>query len=325
MTDAVSFVLGSETRRVLLTRLAEGPASSREIVAAAPASESAVYDGLSRLAERELATETESGTWTLTGTGRLVAETVAHCDRVETVVDAAPEYWAHHDVGCLPERFRASIDRLVDCTVVRSPPEDPYRVARRTEEAIRDADAVAVVTPIYSDRYASAYVESEATDRRLVVTPEMVERLLRDQPPGPPTDAEELNIRVHPSSMGLTVTDSDVRFALPDCEGNYDADTAVTAESPDAIAWGRQLFDHYWSQATPAAEWIATELPELADAENSPASDDASGDASGERTDSHDGAATADESPVDGASPRDEASGGRSSDRASASDRPEDA
>lgn len=321
MSDAVAFVLGSETRRVLLSRLAEGPASSREIVAAVPASESAVYDGLSRLAEHELATETESGTWTLTGTGRLVAETVAHCDRVEAVLDAAADYWAEHDVGSLPQRFRASIDRLEDCTVEESPPEDPYRVARLTEEAIREADDVAVVTPIYSDRYASAYIESEASKRRLVITPEMTERLLRDQPPGPTGDADELNIRVHPSAMGMTVTDSKVLFALPDCEGNYDADTTVTAESPDAIAWGRQLFEHYWTQATPAEEYVLEELPELAGAENSPAADRVDADP----VDADDGPATED-SRVEEASPGDEPATGPSSDRAStASDHPDDA
>lgn len=275
MSDTVAFVLGSAARRAVLARLASGPASGRCIVDACDASESAVYDGLARLAEHDLATEADDGTWHLTGAGQLVAAAVQRCGRVDDIVASAPEYWATHDATSLPERFLRSIDRLRSCSVVSSPQEDPYRVARRTEAAIREGDTVAVVAPVYSDRHAEAFVESDAADCRLVMTPEMVERILRDDPAGPASDPEELSIRVQPASVSITLTDRELFLSLPECAGPLDTDTAVVADSAIALDWGRELFEHYWSRGTPVQEWVANQLPAVAaDSEHAPSRPD---------------------------------------------------
>lgn len=263
MTDAVAFVLGSDARRAVLTTLADGPASGRDVVEACDASESAVYDGFTRLVERDLAAESEEGTWRLTGAGRLVARTVERCERVERLIDAAPEFWASHEVECLPESFQERLDRFADCEVIHSPEEDPFRVARRFEEAIRDGATIDVLTPIYSDRTATAFAERDAVERRLVLTPEMVERILRDEPGGP-AELDGVEVRVQAASLGLTLTDAEVLVSLPDCEGGFDANAAIHATSDGALRWGRDLFEHYWRQATPVAEWTVRELPELA-------------------------------------------------------------
>lgn len=258
MPDAIPFVLGSSARRAVLARLADGPARRPTVVAECDASESAVYDGLVRLAERDLVTEDDDGEWRLTGSGRLIADAVAQCHRVEALVDVDPDYWATHDLSGLPERFRRSLDAMRDCEVVRSPETDPFRAVRRSETAIREGDSVAVVAPIYSDRHATAYVESEATDRRLVLTPETVARLLEDEPRGPDADGQSLSIRVHPASLSLTVTDEVVLLSLPDCGGVHDTDAVVVAEAERALEWGRECFEYYWQGGTPVEEWIAT-------------------------------------------------------------------
>lgn len=264
MADVVEFVLGSDARQEVLARLAEAPASGRTVVGSSEASESAVYDALSRLGDRGLATETEAGEWRLTGAGRLVVDAVTRCDAVGEVVAGDVDYWATHDPTGLPERFRRSIDRLAECEVVRSPGTDPYRAARRTERAIREAESVAIVAPVYSDRHAEALIESDAAQSRVVVTPEMIGRMLRDEPDGPDGDVGDVGIRVHPAAISLTVTDRALLFTLPDDDGAFDATTEVLAESPEAIRWGRRLFEHYWTDATPLREWVATELPEHA-------------------------------------------------------------
>lgn len=264
MTDVVEFVLGSDARREVLARLAQAPASGRTVVRGSDASESAAYDALARLANRGLAVETEEGTWRLTGAGRLVADAVARCTAVGEVVESDVDYWATHDATGLPERFRRSIDRLAGCSVVRSPETDPYRAARRTERAIREADSVSIVAPVYSDRHAEALLETDAAAARLVMTPEMVERLLRDEPDGPEGDLGEVAIRVTPAAVSMTVTDHQLLFSLPNEDGGFDATSEVVADAPEAIRWGRRLFEHYWTEATPVTEWIGRELPEVA-------------------------------------------------------------
>lgn len=265
MTGVVAFVLGSKARREVLARLADGDVGGRGIVAACDASESAAYDALGRLADRGLVAETDDGDWRLTGAGRLVADTVERCDRLDYVVGDDTEYWASHDPTELPERFRRSIDRLECCEVIRSPDADPYRAARTVERAIEAAQTVAIVAPVYSDRHAEALLETDAERRRLVMTPEMVSRLIEDEPAGPDAELGDLQVRVQPAAISMTVTDEQLLFSLPTPDGSFDATSEVHAEGEAAIRWGQRLFEHYWEQGTPVGEWIAREYPDAAD------------------------------------------------------------
>lgn len=266
MTDAVAFVLGSDARREVLGRLADGDVDGRGIVDACDASESAAYDALGRLADRGLVAETEDDTWRLTGAGRLVADTVERCERLDGVIGDDTEYWASHDPTGLPGRFRRSIDRLECCEVVRSPDEDPYRAARTVERAIADARTVAIVAPVYSDRHAEALLETDAERRRLVMTPEMVSRLLEDEPAGPDQELGDLQVRVQPAAISMTVTDERLCFSLPTPDGSFDATSEVLAGSDAAIEWGRHLFEYYWELGTPVGQWIGAEYPDAAHA-----------------------------------------------------------
>lgn len=270
MTGTVAFVLGSNARREVLARLADGKAGGAGIVAACDASESAAYDALGRLADRGLVAETDDGDWRLTGAGRLVADTVERCERLDAVIGSETAYWATHDPTELPERFRRSIDRLECCKVVDSPDEDPYRAARRTERAIETARTVAIVAPVYSDRHAEALLETDAERRRLLMTPEMVSRLLEDEPAGPDADLGDLQVRVQPAAISMTVTDERLLFSLPTPGGGFDATSEVLAERDAAIQWGRRLFEHYWERGTPVRQWIASEYPDAADAPHVP-------------------------------------------------------
>lgn len=262
MTDTIGFVLGSRARQEVLARLAVGDGTGREVVTTCDASESAVYDALSRLAERGYVAEGDDGAWSLTGTGRIVADAIERCERLDDVLDGDAEYWATHDPTGLPERFRRSIDRLECCEVIRSPDTDPYRAARRVARAIRAASDVAIVAPVYSERHATALLESDAERRRLVMTPRMVDRLVADQPTGPDADLDALSIRVQSAAVSVTVTDRRLLLSLPESDGSFDATAELLAESDAAIAWGRDLFEHYWERGIPIGRWLASEHPE---------------------------------------------------------------
>lgn len=261
MADAISFVLGSTARREVVSRLADGDGTGREVVTTCEASESAVYDALSRLAERGFVAETDDA-WGLTGAGRIVADAIERCERLDDVLGSDPNYWTTHDPTVLPERFRRSIDRLECCEVVRSPDTDPYRAARRVDRAIRAASDVAIVAPVYSERHAEALLETGAERRRLVMTPRMVDRLIADEPSGPDADLDDLSIRVQPAAASMTVTDRELLLSLPEADGSFDATSELLAEGDAAIAWGWDLFEHYWERGTPIGRWLASEHPE---------------------------------------------------------------
>jgi len=97
------------------------------------------------------------------------------------------------------------------------------------------------------------------------MTPDIVSRLIEDEPAGPDAELGDLQIRVQPAAISMTVTDEQLLFSLPTPDGSFDATSEVHTEGEAAIRWGRRLFEHYWEQGTPVGQWIAREYPDAAD------------------------------------------------------------
>ncbi|WP_435346945.1 helix-turn-helix transcriptional regulator [Haloarchaeobius sp. HRN-SO-5] len=254
-TKRVEFVYGSAARRQVLGALADSSRSRQAVVASASASESAVYDAMKRLEDRGLVYEGDDGMWAVTGTGRAVADLLDRVGTVESVVEDSAAYLDSHDLGVVPAAQRCELHRLEGCEVVDSPETDPFRAARRVRRAIDSADRVSVVAPVYDDRLAEALVDGDATDRRLVLTPELL-----DEPPdvddgdaGTDEDVllDRVDVRVAASSLAMTVTGGGVYLSLPLLDGSYDPSTELVAESPAAAAWGESVFETFWRKGTP--------------------------------------------------------------------------
>lgn len=249
-TNTFEYVYGSKARREALLALAASSRSRRAVVESCAASESSVYDALNKLAERGLVHQRGDAEWTPTGAGRVVADAIQQCGAIDEVLGADDEYWQHHDVSVVPERFRRSIGSLRGYEIVRSPNTDPYRANRTVAEAITAADSVAIMTPIYHDRFASALASSDATEKRLLMTPAMIEGIAESDPDPPRDGIEDVATRIGEFDLALTVTDDSILLSLPSMDGTYDPETELVARGETAVDWGRRLFDWYWREAT---------------------------------------------------------------------------
>jgi predicted transcriptional regulator len=257
-TQRVEFVCSSAARRQVLATLASGPRPRQAVVTSSSASESSLYDAMNRLEERGFVYGRDDGTWAVTGTGRAVADLLGRVTTVESVVEDASSYLDGHDLGALPEAQRRELHRLDGCEVVDSPDTDPFRAARRVERAIADAERVSVLAPMYDDRFADALVGDDTRDRRLVLTPEIL-----DSPPDVAegdggTDREALldqvDVRIAESPFAMAVTDDGVYLSLPHLDGSYDPRTELVAESAGAAEWGEAVFQTYWDAGAPVED-----------------------------------------------------------------------
>lgn len=257
--DLFEFVIGSDARRTVLRAIAASPASAQDVLEEVDASQSSVYAALSDLGEHGLATE-EDGEWSTTGSGRLVADSLDQLAGTAAVVESDQTYWERHDTTVLPRRHREDIHELAGCEVVRSPEADPFRSERRVEAAIRDADTVAIVAPVYHDRYAEAMMEADAGEVRLLMHSEMVARVVEERPAGPDGSLDHMDIRVTDANFSVVLTDDTVSLSLPLLSGGFEFDTDVIATDERAVAWGRRLFDDLWADAVPVERYVVEEL-----------------------------------------------------------------
>jgi predicted transcriptional regulator len=170
------------------------------------------------------------------------------------VLDEHDDYFASHDAAALPRWFRQSLGALAGCEHLTAPESDPYRVVRRTATVVADAEELAVLTPIYHDRYADAFRGvADRTQTRLALHADILSEVEARE--ADDWDHENPAVRIHDHDFALTVTHDTVMLSLPREDGGYDAQTKLVAGSEAALEWGRRLFESCWREATPIGEF----------------------------------------------------------------------
>ena len=254
--DSLTFVAGSTARREVLSVLASDSATRGEVLDSAGSSKSSVYDALNELEEHGFIYQRDDDCWATTSAGQVFSDAIRRCERTETVIDADAAYWEGHDASGIPERFRAEFHALEGYEVVRSPDTDPYRASRLVADELATARRLSVVAPVYHDRYADSMNRSPQSDRRLVVTPDVIQQLVEDTPDNP-EGANRVDSRVYASRFAMAVSDDTLLLSLPKLDGSYDPHTEVVAETDAAVDWGRRLFEWVWERATDAERYLA--------------------------------------------------------------------
>lgn len=244
------FVRASQVRTEVVRALASGPADPAALIAAIDASESAVYNALSALDERGII-RSAGDRWALTGTGWLAVEVLRVGDATETLLELDPAYWRGHDPTVLPGNFRRRLHVFNGGEVFRAAGTDPEEVIRRVSRTIADAGRVDVITPVYHSQYADALADGEPPDARLVFDATLLESLQESPPANERDPPATVDIRVREAPFALVVTPDRVMLSLPTLDGEYDAKTELVADDGEAIRWGRELFERWWTSARP--------------------------------------------------------------------------
>ncbi|RBI64172.1 hypothetical protein DMJ13_06700 [halophilic archaeon] len=242
----VEYVLRSGARTNVLMAVSEGANSTQTLLDSDLASESAVYNALTELQDQGLIHEPCSKRWAPTGAGAVVAGLIERQRETESVLGADPEYWQNHDVTALPPAFRTRLADLAGGVVVRATDTQPSRAIRETERRLAEPDSVAVLAPIYNERFDAAAQDGDSLE--LILDAGVIDDL-REGADEDESEADIDEVRVAEFSFAMTVTDDCLMLSLPTLDGSYDPSTEFIAESERARRWGRQLFDCYWEDA----------------------------------------------------------------------------
>jgi len=247
-------VLGSSVRTDVLVSIAGAPCDTDGLIESIDASESAIYNAVGDLGRRGLLREV-GDRHEVTGSGQLVADLLEQQGNLCRLLE--DDYWRDHDVGALPRRFRLRLTELAGAEVFRAPDTDPHAVVREVVDRVEAADSrVDIVTPIYQAEYEA--VMPDSADARLIIDTRVLEESLERA--GSIEEAREFEhtgIRVLDIDVGVGVTDDHLMLSLPTIDGQYDSRTEVLATDERALAWGRDLYEHYWERAAPVETFLA--------------------------------------------------------------------
>lgn len=256
--DPLGFVLSSSVRADLLRAVADGMATTDDLLTDVDASSSAIYSALGRLEDVRLL-EAEGDGWRLTGSGRLVADFLARRDRLGRLLEEAGEYLATHDTEALPRRYRLRLSELADADVLEAAEPDPQGLIREITTRLENTASVDVIAPIYVDEHGSVLPTIE--DSRLVLDESIVATAVEAADSVADVEAELENyvdeaIRISSVDFALTVTDDALLLSLPTLDGSYDARTEFVTEHERGRRWGTDLFETLWAEAEPLEPYV---------------------------------------------------------------------
>lgn len=255
MTDSslIDSLLRSNVRTSILIAIANDCTSTQSLLDSDLASESGVYNTLTRLREQGLIHSPQADHWSLTGLGQVAAKLIDNCQQTESVLAIDSEFWRTHDVTAIPPRFRLRLSELAGGQVITATETRPSNAISEIERRLENANAISAITPVYDEQLANAGTTGEI--ERLVfdeaVFNDVIQETISSQ-----LEAKE-TIRVTNVSVTVTITDDCLLLSLPTLDGTYGPQTVFVAETEEAQYWGNDLLDFYWGTAQPLEQYVS--------------------------------------------------------------------
>lgn len=249
MDSVCQFVTAPSIREDIVRLLAKQQQSTQKLIEKLDACRSGVYKELSNLKQRGALAEAEDG-WQLTACGQLVTDTIARRQATEEFLGRDIEYWQHHDLELLPDRFRRRLPDIGEYEVVRGGMPAVDRHVSEFVSRIEAGEGPDVLTPIFVRGLDDAIPDSP--DTRVLVTSEVRDRLLGNVGSEPKREQAFLQaqVRVVHAEFGLGRTADSVCLVFPNrADGEWQA--TLVSETDAAVQWGEELFESLWADAAP--------------------------------------------------------------------------
>ena len=193
--------------------------------------------------------------YSLTSIGCIYAVMLDQLFRASNVLSKMEDFWLHHEISGVPEHLLIGISALDNATVVRAVPSDLDAVHTRYLDLLRGSRRVHGISPIFHPDFAKTTAEilGQGAEVRLIVTREVLDRIreevrLRDLARYARRIMlnRSLELRIREGlKIALTVTEHFFSLGLFTLDGAYDYGVDLMSSDPQALEWGRRLFEYY--------------------------------------------------------------------------------
>lgn len=259
MMDEVQSVYRSRLRIQILLSLYEGNRTLAQLREVTGSTSQAIIPKIRILESAGYITMVDYD-YCLTPVGRIVASRIR--DHVVTIgiLRRHQEFFAGHSLDGIPAPLLMDLGSLYESEVISDTNAEIFTVFFNFVRMVNEASHICILSPISSPAHTEAVAKriSEGVPVEMVIDELLAQQLFRPgyiEKVGPAIkEAKNLSILVTHQRIpvGLTVTDRCISLGLFRSDGiTFDTTTDLFSRDPDAVAWGRRLFDLFRQDTEP--------------------------------------------------------------------------
>jgi len=191
--------------------------------------------------------------------GRLIAQKIGDFSLTMGTLTAHLQFWEDHDLSSVPWPMLERLGDLLNAEIIYDTGTDILHVYYHYLQLISEANEIFGISAVMSPGLAESLGSrvTQGIPVHLLVNAAMIP-LLEKEPYRSQMSAlgsfENFHVWLidRPIRFGMTVTDSCISLGFYKRNAEiYDSSTDLFSRDPNAIAWGRRLFEHLRSDAVP--------------------------------------------------------------------------
>ncbi|MCG8684552.1 MAG: DUF1724 domain-containing protein, partial [Desulfobacterales bacterium] len=189
----------------------------------------------------------------LTIIGNMLAEKIEPVLNILDFFDEQNDYWGTHNLNVIPPHLLKRISEIGTYTMFETPLSEMFEINKAFEEGFRRSTYVAIFATVLYPTTLELIKEKEI-DVEYITTPEVIEKIRTKQYEQFSELIESYHIKFFQYNKEINfpafaLIDDGFFLIMPRKDRNFE-NIVLMANSPGALAWGRELFEYYQNDST---------------------------------------------------------------------------
>lgn len=256
----VEVLLSSEKRKNVLLLLLDGPKEMETLIKSLKTNRTALLPQLRILKESRLISKLDEDSYKLTTIGKLIVEEMIVFLRTTNMFGENRDYLGTHQIDFIPIYLLKKLPQLSYCNIIDISIGDFFDAEKDFLEKGIASKYWLQITSTLHPMFHEFYVDmiDQGTDVSVIITPEIYEKIKHDYYDDfkELIDIKLISFYLYPKSfefVSFILADQCINFRLFTQEGESDNKKMLIC-SPDALEWGKELFEYYRRQSIPIIE-----------------------------------------------------------------------
>jgi predicted transcriptional regulator len=221
------------------------------------ASSSACVHSLRELTKEHVTRQDKKRNYSLTNIGEIVTRKFEEFNTTITALSHNREFWLDHDLSGIPKHLLDKIGNLADYEIISSTAIDLFSVFKVAFTLLGNCKEIYAISPFFVEDVTIQLIllVDKKIDVHLIVTPGVLDAILGTADRKELENAVKIRLKLFKiesqANVAFTVTDYFLQLGLFKPDGQFDWSKGLLSYSPNALAWGQELFAYYLEKAEP--------------------------------------------------------------------------